>query len=96
LLTVKVRYKAPSASESQLIEQPMRPGGAAPHVAFAAAVAEFGMILRDSPHKGDATMAEVIATARAAKDRDSHGYRAEFVSLAETAELLMTPAVGTR
>jgi len=47
LLTVKVRYKAPSASESQLMEQPMRPGGAAPHVAFAAAVAEFGMLLRD-------------------------------------------------
>ena len=51
LLTVKVRYKAPSASESQLLEQPMRPGGAGPHVAFAAAVAEFGMLLRDqNPH----------------------------------------------
>ena len=51
LLTVKVRYKAPSASESELMEQPIRPGGPAPHVAFAAAVAEFGMLLRDyDPH----------------------------------------------
>ena len=47
LLTVKVRYKAPSASESDLMEQPVRAGGVAPHLPFAAAVAEFGMLLRD-------------------------------------------------
>jgi Ca-activated chloride channel homolog len=54
------------------------------------------MILRDSPEKGEATMAHVIAAARGARGQDPHGYRAEFVSLAETAELLMTPALGAR
>ena len=47
LLTVKVRYKLPEADVSDLIEQPVRPGGRAPDLAFAAAVAEFGMLLRD-------------------------------------------------
>jgi Ca-activated chloride channel family protein len=46
-LTVKVRYKLPDESTSALIEQPLTPGGAAPHLSFAAAVAEFGMLLRD-------------------------------------------------
>ena len=101
LLTVSFRYKAPTESESRLLSQVVKDrntrfSDASNNFRFSAVVAEFGMILRDSPHRGDATMAEVIATARAAKDRDPHGYRAEFVSLAETAELLMTPAVGTR
>jgi Ca-activated chloride channel family protein len=46
-LTVKVRYKQPDESVSALMEQPLTPGGAAPHLSFAAAVAEFGMLLRD-------------------------------------------------
>jgi Ca-activated chloride channel family protein len=47
LLTVKVRYKAPDASTSQLVEQVLRPGRTASHLPLAAAVAEFGMLLRD-------------------------------------------------
>ena len=78
LLTVKVRYKAPSASESDLMEQPMRPGGAAPHLAFAAAVAEFGMLLRDhEPHarRWAALSARVrgLTGAGSAADRDAFG-----------------------
>jgi Ca-activated chloride channel family protein len=47
LLTVKVRYKQPDGDVSQLIEQAVKPGGRAPDLAFAAAAAEFGMLLRD-------------------------------------------------
>ena len=47
LLTVKVRYKSATASTSQLIEQPLRPGSRASHLPFAAAVAEFGLLLRE-------------------------------------------------
>jgi Ca-activated chloride channel family protein len=47
LLTVKVRYKQPDGDVSELIEQPVKRGAAAPHVPFAAAVAEFGLLLRD-------------------------------------------------
>jgi Ca-activated chloride channel family protein len=78
LLTVKVRYKAPSASESQLMEQPMRPGGAAPHVAFAAAVAEFGILLREyEPHarRWAALSSRVrgLTGAGSAADREAFG-----------------------
>jgi Ca-activated chloride channel family protein len=46
-LTVKVRYKAPDGDTSRLIEQPLTPGGPAPHLGLASAVAEFGILLRD-------------------------------------------------
>jgi Ca-activated chloride channel family protein len=48
LLTVKIRYKQPDGDLSELMEQPIRRNAAAPHVAFAAAVAEFGLLLRDA------------------------------------------------
>jgi Ca-activated chloride channel family protein len=101
LLTVSFRYKQPAESESRLLsvavkDRDTRFANASDDFRFSAAVAQFGMILRDSPQKGDATMADVVATARAARGEDPHGYRAEFVTLAETAEILMTPAVGSR
>ena len=48
---------------------------------WAAAVAEFGMLLRDSEFKGDADYAEVLDLARAAQGTDTEGYRAEFIDL---------------
>ena len=47
LMTVKVRYKEPQAERSHLMEQNVRVGGSAPHLSLAAAVAEFGLLLRD-------------------------------------------------
>jgi Ca-activated chloride channel family protein len=101
LLTVSFRYKPPTESESRLLSEVVknrtsRFADASENFRFSAAVAEFGMILRKSPEKGDATMEHVVATARSARGEDPHGYRAEFVSLAEMTELLITPAVGTR
>jgi Ca-activated chloride channel family protein len=101
LLTVSFRYKAPTESESRLLSVVVKDRGtrfadASDNFRFSAAVAEFGMILRDSPERGEATMSQVISTARSARGEDPHGYRAEFVSLAEAAELLMTPTVGRR
>jgi Ca-activated chloride channel family protein len=46
-LTVKVRYKAPDDDRSELMERPVRAGGAVQHLPFAATVAEFGVLLRD-------------------------------------------------
>jgi Ca-activated chloride channel family protein len=101
LLTVSFRYKPPTESRSRLLsvvvkDHNTRFANASDDFRFSAAVAEFGMILRDSPEKGDATMADVVAIARAARGEDRNGYRAEFVGLAEMAELLMTPTVGSR
>ncbi len=47
LATVKIRYKLPSESESTLMEHAARAGGSAVHLPFAAAVAEFGLLLRE-------------------------------------------------
>jgi Ca-activated chloride channel family protein len=45
-LTVKVRYKAPDSDQSQLIVHPVRTTPRGTQLAFASAVAEFGMLLR--------------------------------------------------
>jgi Ca-activated chloride channel family protein len=45
-LTVKARYKAPEGDRSDLIAMPVRSGRTVRHIPFAAAVAEFGLLLR--------------------------------------------------
>lgn len=55
---------------------------------FAAAVAEFGMILRKSDFKVDANYDHVIKTAKIAKGKDDEGFRAEFIKLVKAAQLL--------
>jgi Ca-activated chloride channel family protein len=86
MLTVKIRYKDPAGDVSSKLEFPLRDGGAAfasasPDFKFAAAVAAFGMVLRDSPHKGTSTLADVTAWAREGLEDDAGGYRAEFITL---------------
>jgi Ca-activated chloride channel family protein len=101
ILTVSFRYKEPTASESRLLavavkDRNVRFANASSDFRFSASVAQFGMILRDSPERGDATLRDVIATANRARGDDEHGYRAEFVRLAEQAEMLLTPVIGER
>ncbi|MCC7380337.1 MAG: von Willebrand factor type A domain-containing protein [Deltaproteobacteria bacterium] len=93
LFTVKLRYKEPTGDTSQLIEKPVhevrdlfREGS--DDLRFAAAVAAFGMILRDSPHKGDATLEQVHGWAKSSVAGDPGGYRRELVKLVERASTL--------
>jgi Ca-activated chloride channel family protein len=58
---------------------------ASPDFRFASAVASFGMILRDSPHKGNSTLDAVLQTAENSRGADVHGYREEFVELVRKA-----------
>lgn len=96
LMTLKFRYKLPEADCSQLLVASLEQGqvrrleaGQTPDdVQFAGAVAAFGMLLRDSEHKGEATYEQVLALARAGKGQDPEGYRAEFLRLVETASLM--------
>jgi Ca-activated chloride channel family protein len=94
LMTLRVRYKAPTGSRSRLFTRPLvdrggsRAGG---DFRFASAVAAFAMLLRDSEHRGDAGFDQVIALARGARGEDPGGYRAEFVRLVETAKSLASP-----
>ena len=59
-------------------------------VRFAAAVAAFGMILKDSPYRGNATLGWVLDTASASQGQDRGGYRDEFISLVRKAIALST------
>ncbi|RZK52898.1 MAG: DUF3520 domain-containing protein, partial [Hymenobacter sp.] len=102
ILTVKLRYKEPHGRTSQLLAQPL--AGAAVPIAqasadqqFAAAVAEFGLLLRQSEQRGTATYATAAQLAQAGRGPDAEGYRAELLRLVQLAEGL-TPAktVGVR
>ncbi|MFT4604553.1 MAG: Ca-activated chloride channel family protein [Rhodothermales bacterium] len=86
ILTLKLRYKEPDGDESQLIEHTLVPDADAQisgDFAFSAAVASFGMILRDSEHMGASNLAHVLKLARLGRGTDRHGYRADFISMAE-------------
>ncbi|MGV3708846.1 MAG: YfbK domain-containing protein [Gemmatimonas sp.] len=86
MMFVKIRYKNPGDSVSQLIAQPVRnirSSAVSDDFRFAAAVASFGMLLRDSEYKGNASTASVREMARAARGRDAGGYRAGFLELVE-------------
>lgn len=85
LMYVKVRYKDPDGIESMLLEQPVIDRESAPSVdfQFMAAVAGYGMLLRDSKHAGDFTLDDVVRLAERGKGPDTRGYRGEFIRLVE-------------
>jgi Ca-activated chloride channel family protein len=86
-LTVKLRYKQPEGETSVKIEHPVAAAADARQTSddfrFAAAVAQYGMILRNSPHKGQSTLAGTLDLAAGALGNDEFGYRRGFVQLVE-------------
>ena len=91
LLTIKVRYKKPDGATSMLLEKPVRDNAdiieeASDNLRFAAAVVEFGMILRESEFKGTSTLDSAAKLARSAKGEDEDGYRSEMIRLIATAK----------
>jgi secreted protein with Ig-like and vWFA domain len=93
LLTVKLRFKQPEGAQSVLREYPLADHGgsfakATADTRFAAAVAAFGMILRQSEFKGAATLPMVATIAGAALGPDAGGHRAEFLDLVRKAETI--------
>jgi Ca-activated chloride channel family protein len=98
LLFVKLRYKQPQGTESILMSQPVFDSSVRPStgLAFASAVAGFGMLLRESEYSGDFGLADVLDLARSSTGEDREGYRAEFVRLVEAVlsmELLAQPTL---
>jgi len=90
LMTVKVRYKNPRGSTSKLLRHVLmnQPSAMSANLGFASAVAEFGMLLRDSPSRGRASFESVSARASRFLGEDEHGYRGEFVRLVDRAATL--------
>ena len=60
-----------------------------PELGFASAVAEFGMLLRDSEFRGTSSFDAARRRAEQFRGSDAHGHRAEFVRLIGLAEGLM-------
>jgi Ca-activated chloride channel family protein len=93
MLTVKLRYKKPDGDKSELIERAVTDSGAefakaSGDFKFAAAVVEFGMVLRDSEFKGNGTLGAVLEWAQEGKGSDANGYRAGFIELVRKAQSL--------
>ncbi len=87
LMNVKVRYKGPDADNSVLTSVAVSTRAAAsPELGFASAVAEFGMLLRESEHRGAASFSDVRALATRFKGADPYGHRAEFIRLIDEAD----------
>ena len=87
LMTVKLRYKKPDASTSQLLTHVVRnaTSESRANLGFAAAVAQFGMLLRNSEFKGEATWDSTRDIARRYRGDDPDGYRAEFIRMIDLA-----------
>ena len=96
LLTVSLRYKAPGARKADPAAEFAVPVAdamrafeeASGEFRFAASVAAYGMLLRDSEHAGTATFGAAADWAAAASGEDAGGYRGEFVDLVERAGAL--------
>jgi Ca-activated chloride channel homolog len=89
LLTIKIRYKKPDGVKSLLMVKPVKNyikpiNNASENVRFAAAVAEFGMILRNSEFRGNATLESAAALAKSARGTDEEGYRSELIRMINT------------
>ena len=91
IMNLKLRYKAPNSNTSELITQGitndnLELNNTSNNFRFAASVAEFGMILRNSQYQGNASFKTVLELAKNSQGADLDGYRAEFIRLVESAE----------
>ncbi|MBU8921660.1 MAG: von Willebrand factor type A domain-containing protein [Bacteroidales bacterium] len=94
ILLVKIRYKELDRDSSieiseVLRDRPSRFSRTSDAFRFSAAVAMYGMILRNSGHMGDAELEDVVGIARGAKGKDHFQYRAEFITIVEKTMTLM-------
>ena len=93
MLNAKLRYKLPDKDTSNLLKVPVTDGGAdfesaSEDFRFAAAVASFGMLLRNSEYKGSSSFAGVRAMAENAQGNNRGGYRSEFLTLVDQAAMI--------
>lgn len=91
---LRLRYKLPAESKSNLIETPIALASKVKinaeyqqEVNFSIAVAGFAQLLKGSAYAGDFTYDKVIELAQANKGKDEFGYRTEFVQLVRKAKI---------
>ncbi|MEJ1239181.1 von Willebrand factor type A domain-containing protein [Chryseolinea sp. T2] len=86
LMTIKLRYKKPDGVTSKLITHTLNDNETAmsktsDNFRWSAAVAGFGMILRQSEYVNGFTYGQVLQLASSSKGADKEGYRIEFINL---------------
>ncbi len=94
LLTIKLRYKQPDGDKSMLYEQPVAARleafeNTSDNLRFAAAVAMYGMILRESGYLKQGSIEDALQMARGARGTDHEGYRGEFIKMVNTSASLL-------
>ncbi len=93
VMTIKLRYKPLDNNTSILLTKIIRQNTRAlmqtsDDFRFAAAVAEFGMVLKHSKFQDGLNFEKILPLAKQARGADTEGYRAEFIRLVETSQLL--------
>ena len=102
LLSLQVGYRSPAggAVQNTTTNKPARSlqvgvpdvhrsaDAATADYKFAAAVVGYGLLLRDSPYKGDLTWEKVQSLAEEGQGPDREGYRMEFLQLVRQARAL--------
>lgn len=93
IMTIKLRYKPLDTTKSILLSKVITSNTipllqTSDDFRFAAAVAEFGMVLKHSKFQNNLNFAKIIPLAKQARGTDNEGYRAEFIRLLETSQLL--------
>lgn len=93
LAFLKIRYKDPVVKDAKSVEESTPIPFSLTDLTqtdddyrFAAAVAEWGMLLRDSKYKAKSSYKQVIDLAKNAIGKDEEGYRKEFIRLVELSE----------
>ena len=89
VMTVKLRYKKPDGKTSSKITVSVKDKGkefakASEDFKFAASVAAYGMLLRDSKFKGNSSYEMIIEIADGSKGRDKFNYRSDFIEMVRT------------
>lgn len=93
LFAVKLRYKEPTGMQSKLLEFQVNDSNqsyekTSDNFRFAASVASFGMLLRNSPFKQQSSYDNVLQLAKSGIGKDVYGYRKEFINLVLSVERL--------
>jgi len=101
LMTIKFRYKKPEEDISKLIEyavvdQHLSIDKTSDNFRFAASVAQFGMLLRNSEFKQSSSFDNAWKLANDAMGEDEEGYRAEFLKLIRNARSLARNNTSTK
>ena len=98
LATLKIRYKEPKGESSSLIEKRVEHtvtpfGQSTVNMKFSASVAAWGMLLRNSDHKGNTSFDKVIEWGLSGRGSDEYGYRGEYIQLVRLSKALKEGAL---